>query len=248
MTHRERVVAVARGGTVDRPPWFVWDARDSEALLANHSPDVAVARNHDEAKRLLARTGEEGPAVLVEVLNPLGLALEKGENPNRLLTDPDAAGRELDRWVEQCRETLKLALESGADGVLYRLRGAEPPHSSPMEFGGFHLERERELLEEIGDARLNVLLADGGEETYLDFLTDLPAHAFAWDESRIPFTPTQVREMRPGALACGLYGNLNKIWRDLRGTGVIFAGPAREGFDYSQVESEIQEIEKALRS
>lgn|GEM_PF-707897 len=247
MTHRERLVAAARGGPVDRPPWFVWDAADPEAFLANHAPDTVVARSAEEAKRLLGSAGEDGPAVLVEVLNPLGLALREGENPNRLLNDPDAATGELDRWVERCREALSVALEGGADGVLYRLRGAEPPHSTPMEFGGFHLERERDLLSEISDARFNVLLADGGEETYLDFLTDLPAHAFAWDESEVPFTARQVREMRPGALACGLYGDLSKTWSDLGGVGVVFAGPAREGFDYSEIEAQIAEIEKALR-
>ncbi|MER3413129.1 MAG: hypothetical protein C4340_03520 [Armatimonadota bacterium] len=247
MTHRERLVAAARGGPMDRPPWFVWDAGNAAALLANHAPDAVVASSPEEAKQLLGSTGEEGPAVLVEVLNPLGLALHEGDNPNRLLDKPDAATRELDRWVERCREALSLALESGADGVLYRLRGAEPPHSTPMEFGGYHLERERALLEEIRDARFNVLLADGGKDTYIDFLTDLPAHAFAWDDNKLPYTARQVREMRPGALACGLYGDLSKTWNDLQGVGVVFAGPARERFDYSEVEVKIAEIEKALR-
>lgn len=247
MTHRERLVAAARGGAVDRPPWFVWDVVNTETFLAKHTPDAVVAKSAEGAKRLLSLAGEEGPAVLVEAINPLGLALSEGENPNRLLDDPEAAERELDRWVERCRSTLFEALESGADGVFYRLRGAEPPHSTPMEFGGFHLERERDLLNEIAEARFNVLLAEGGEETYLDFLTDLPAHAFAWNEETIPFSPKQVREMRPGALACSLYDNLNTVWSDLRGVGIIFAGPARDGFDYSQVEAQIAEIEKALQ-
>lgn len=247
MTHRERLVAAARGGPVDRPPWFVWGTADPEAFLANHTPDALVARSAEEAKRLVSLAGEEGPAVLVETTNPLGLALSEGENPNCLLDDPNAAERELDRWVERCRSTLIEALESGADGVFYRLRGAEPPHSTPMEFGGLHLERERDLLNEISDARFNVLLADGGEETYLDFLTDLPAHAFAWNEETIPFSPKQVREMRPGALACGLYGHLNTVWSDLGGVGIVFAGPEREGFDYSQIEAQLTETGKALK-
>jgi hypothetical protein len=247
VTPRERLVAAARGGAVDRPPWFVWDTAETDALLSNHTPDAVVATSIEEATRLLNSSDEDGPAVLVEVVNPLGLALSEGDNPNRLLDVPEAAERELDRWVERCKSSLLEALDTGADGVLYRLRGAEPPYSTPMEFGGFHLERERALLNEISDARFNVLLADGGEETYLDFLTDLPAHAFAWDERKIPSSPKQVREMRAGALACGLYGDLHKVWSDLGGVGIIFAGPARQGFDYSQIEEQIAKIEKALQ-
>lgn len=232
---------------MDRPPWFVWDVEAPGSFLGKHSPDAMVARSAEEARALLSSTGEEGPAILMEVLNPLGLALAEGENPNRLLDEPEVAARELDRWAEQCREALANALASGVDGIFYRLRGAEPPYSTPMEFGGFHLERERELLEEIGDARFNVLLADGAAETYLDFLTDLPAHAFAWDEARVPFTATQVREMRPGALACGLYNDLHKVWHNLGGVGVIFAGPARVGFDYSEFEVKIANLEKVVR-
>ncbi len=70
-----------------------------------------------------------------------------------------------------------------------------------MQYGGFYLERDRELLEEAKDATFNLLWIDAGEEAYLDFVSDLPAHAFAWDIDATDVSVVQMRAMRPGALA-----------------------------------------------
>ncbi len=85
--------------------------------------------------------------------------------------------------------------------MLYRLHGAHPSHTSPMQYGGYYLERDREILEEITDARFNLLFIVGSEGTYIDFVSDLPAHVFAWDERASGVTLEEVRQMRTGALA-----------------------------------------------
>lgn len=105
------------------------------------------------------------------VLNPFGRALREGLDLNALLrTDPEAGAAELDRL---CAETA-AELASTSDSIVYRLVGAEPRYCTPMQYGGFYLERDRELLASVqGKDRIELLLE--GNDAYLDFVSDLPA-------------------------------------------------------------------------
>lgn len=138
---------------------------------------------------------------LVEVLNPFGLAQAEGVNLNELIyTDPEAGNQKLDELVERVREAIRAALDSGADGVFYCLKGAEPNLSTPMQYGGYYLERDRELLAEIGDTP-SAVFVDAGEGAYMDFVSDLPAAFFAWDIDRTDVSVARMRSLRPGPLA-----------------------------------------------
>ncbi len=188
MTGRERLVAAARGGETDRPATLFWPCPKSEgsdALILENAKDVVP-----DADR----------AVLVEVANPFGQALARDLDLNAaLVADPDAPA--LEEMVEATRTDLRNALDAGADGVFYVLHGACGRWCSPMQYGGWYLERDRELLEEIADARLNVLFVVGSDDTYLDFVSDLPAHVFAWDSAATAQDSASVRAMRNGAQA-----------------------------------------------
>jgi hypothetical protein len=145
----------------------------------------------------LARSGDQ--AVLAEVANPFQSAQLKGLELNRLLETDPTRGEELLRSViTEVRSQIKTALEKGADGIFYKLYGAEPSLSTPMQYGGHYLERDRELLSEIEDARFNLLFVVGGPETYFDFVSDLPAHSFGWNAD---IAADEIRRVRGGALA-----------------------------------------------
>jgi hypothetical protein len=185
-------VAAARGGEVDRKPVVAWPhpSQESDAMVF-HS-DVG----HD----VIAGAGDK--AALVEVFNPFGLAVQREISLNSLLGDtPELGDRILNGLVEEVRGHIRAAFDSGADGILYRLHGARGLHCTPMQYGGHYLERDRELLTEIQDARLNVLFVVGEDDAYLDFVSDLPAHVFAWDCDATQVSAEQVRALRPGALA-----------------------------------------------
>lgn len=189
MTSRERLIAAARGGEVDRRPTLVWPGHpaDSDALVVS-SPSLLPAA--------------EGVVRLVEVVNPFGRAAEEGVDLNAALdADPASGNARLDAYVEATREAIQAALTAGADGILYRLHGARAEWCSPMQYGGFYLERDRELLSEIQDATLNVLYIVGNDDVYLDFVSDLPAHVFAWDRDASGFDAAYVRTLRQGAQA-----------------------------------------------
>lgn len=186
MTSRERLMAAARGESVDRKPVIVCDG-SAEA-------DAVVLRGEVNA--------EPGQLVLMEVLNPYGRASAFGLELNELLgQDPEAGAAELDKLCEDVRTEIEEAMNAGADGICYRLVGAEPNHTTPMQYGGFYLERDRELLDDASHAKFNLLWIDAGVEAYLDFVSDLRADAFAWDIDRTDVSVVQMREMRKGALA-----------------------------------------------
>jgi hypothetical protein len=155
----------------------------------------------DSGHDAIAEAGDR--AALVEVLNPFGLALQREIHLNDLLRDtPELGDRILSGLIEEARGHIQNALNSGADGILYRLHGARGRHCTPMQYGGHYLERDRELLAEVADARVNVVFVVGEDDVYLDFVSDLPAHIFAWDCEESQIGPSQVRTMRQGALCC----------------------------------------------
>ncbi len=190
MTSRERVIAASRGGAVDLQPTLTW-------LGGNGSSDASVVPTSEIVVRL-----DENQVVLAEVPNPFGLALGKGIDLNRALKDDPSVGSVvLDGLVEEVRTQIRESLESGADGIFYRLHGASPAHCTPMQYGGHYLERDRELLSEASGATCNVLFVAGKEELYIDFVSDLPATLFAWDYDLSKISADEVRQSRPGATA-----------------------------------------------
>lgn len=184
MTGRERFHALASGSTTDRKPLLILDDDPRSDARVLRSPGVA------DADRL----------TLVEVLNPYAQALAASVNLNELIyTDPDSGNRKLDEYVEATRAAIDKALAAGADGVLYRLKGAEPNQTTPMQYGGYYLERDRELLESI-EGTFSVVYIDAGEGAYMDFVSDLPAKFFAWDIDRSDVSVVRMRSLRPGPL------------------------------------------------
>lgn len=191
MTQRERLIAAARGGGTDQRCVVLFPSTErSDAQIV--PPDEVGA----------ALAEESGQAVLAEVLSPLGRALGEGCSLSEAIKSDPAAGQDaLDAYVAETRKEIHTAMEAGADGVFYRLQGAVPAISTPMQYGGFYLEHDRELLAEVADARLNILSVEGGPEPYLDFVADLPAHVLAWDSHASGIGADAVRAMRKGALA-----------------------------------------------
>ncbi len=143
---------------------------------ADFSVDAVVVPDADSVM------ADEERAVLVEVLSPYGQAISRGEDPQVAV---------IEELVETSRGAMRDALDAGADGILYRLHGARG------EAYARYRPHDRALLEEIGDARLNVLFAVPPFD--LELVRDLPAHVFAWPGE----TPdaTTVRARRNGAQA-----------------------------------------------
>lgn len=194
MTATERLVAASRGGEVDRKPVIYWPgAADIRSDAVITAPDPSFVERHLK---------HESRAVLVEVPNPYGKAWARGVDLNRLLgSDPAEGARVLDGLVESVRKAMHQCLEAGADGIVYRLHGANASHCSPMQYGGHYLERDRELLEEVRDARFNLCFVVGDRDLYLDFVSDLPAHVLGWDDQSTGIGTIEGRALRGGAVA-----------------------------------------------
>ena len=189
MTDRERIFALAEGLSLDRTPIVSWPCPDQ-------APSGVSVRLPSQT--LIAK---EGTLLLAEIVNPFGLAIERGLDLNDLLkTDPEGGGCELDRLSEEVKSTIEDVLRRGADGILYRLHGACPRWCTPMQYGGYYLERDRELLGHAKGALFNVLFVAGDEEVYFDFVSDLPAHAFGWDSSTTGVSEKDMRSIRQGLL------------------------------------------------
>lgn len=181
MTSHERVIAATRGGMVDRKPVFGYPDITAES-------DIVVSAAPDGQRVVLGLVDSPFRRCGVQ------LASDFRE-------DPDAAAVQLDAAVDATRHEMATALESGANGIFYRLFGARESRSTPMEYGGLFLERDRELLEEVKDATLNVLFLVGNDDLYMDFVSDLPAHVIAWDREATGISSDDVRKLRSGAQA-----------------------------------------------
>jgi hypothetical protein len=188
MTGRERLLAAKRGDPCDRKPVISrTQDRRADAILARvNGLGDARALNPDQM-------------VLAEVIDPLGRALARKIPLSRLLReDPTEGAANLNELVAETRADIDFAMSAGADGVFYRLEGAQPSVTTPMEYGGFYLEPERELLSAARGANLNVLYLHGSVD-FFEFVSDLPADVFAWDPHS--GEAERVRSLWKGAIA-----------------------------------------------
>jgi hypothetical protein len=131
-----------------------------------------------------------------------------------LKREPDAGARELDRLHEEVQADLAQAEAP----VVYRLAGPEPAKATPMQYGGFFLERDRELLAQAKQRGTIWLWVDAGPDAYLDFVSDLPANVFAWDAQATGFSLAQMRELRKGTL-CTNDPGADLPWESLSALG-----------------------------
>ena len=138
----------------------------------------------------------KGILKLADIKSLFGRALEIEPKIAELMSsDPLASGEILDRASRETSDKIINALESGFDGFVYLLMGAEPSLLSPMQYGGFILEQDQDLLNQFNHVENRLIFVVGDEETYLDALSDLPASAIGWDENRMGFGIETMRKL-----------------------------------------------------
>ncbi|MEA2551934.1 MAG: hypothetical protein QOJ65_110 [Fimbriimonadaceae bacterium] len=189
MNSNERISAALAGKPVDRKPVIAWPGEDKGSDV--HVLRVSVPRRE---------TGGGGESTLMEVLNPFGLALSQGTNLLHVLRDNPARGESL---LADAVRSVRARIRTGiaeANGILYRLHGARSSLSTPMEYGGHFLELDRDILS-FAEGGIRMVFIVGGEDTYLDFVSDLPAEIFGWDVKGTGVSVSQMRSLRKGALA-----------------------------------------------
>jgi len=190
MTSRERILAAVQCESPDQTPVIVYPAGE-------YYSDAAIVKINR-----LGNVGSSPRAVLAEILNPFARAFSAGVNLNAVLHDDPAQGeKSLTDYISETQSEIEFALQSGADGIFYRLQGAEPKHCSPMQYGGHYLEADRALLERAGEAKINVLFLECGPDLYFDCLTDLPAQILAWEKEATRLQVADIRRLRKGTLA-----------------------------------------------
>lgn len=183
MTPRERVLAVVNGQPVDRKPVIAWPGADDS--------DVHVGIPGPNDERLC----------LVEVPNPCGQALLGHSNLTGIIRESLMDGSiALEEATRQVHHAIERSRDLGADGIIYELFGADPSFSTPMEYGGHFLEVDREILSTY-EKRFRMIFLVGGQEAFLDFVSDLPAEIFAWDVKGTGVSVAEMRKMRKGVLA-----------------------------------------------
>jgi hypothetical protein len=71
-----------------------------------------------------------------------------------------------------------------------------------------------------------------------------------WDEDRSAIPATEVREMRRGALACGLLNeDPLRLFRNIGGSGLILSGKVEDlaAFDFQDIVSASQTLAEVMR-
>jgi hypothetical protein len=139
-------------------------------------------------------------SLLRPVVNPFGVAQREGVDLlGELRRNPEAGRELLDQMAGHTRAQIQSAREA-REGIVYLLKGARMSLCTPMEYGGHFLELDRALLEEAGVCPRMVFVV-GGADTFLDFVSDLPAEIFGWDVEATGVSVAEMRSLRPGLLA-----------------------------------------------
>lgn len=193
MTGRERLLEVARGAAIDPKP-----------IIGFPHCGIEVDGYVDVAEQLhLAPTGT---AKLAFVRSPFGEAAMDGIDLNAKLSEDLEGGHEaLNAYFAKVETEIQRAIQTGADGIFYCLAGAEPTASTPMQYGGFYLELDRELLSKATSLPLNVLWIEGKSEPFLDSVVDLPAQFFGYYVAETGVNPEIIRADRPGPIVSNVF-------------------------------------------
>lgn len=196
MTAFDRVAEMLAGTSVDPKVAMVWSASPG------HQADI-VTSILVELPHALKTHPEQ--LVLLEVLSPFGVAQRRDIDLNSILAeDPELGQEKLEAIKEEVAGNILKGLDAGAHGVLYRLDGAYPRANTPMQYGGYYLELDRELLALAEGCTFNCVNVEGEGEIYFDFVSDLPTHAFSWSTVHNHISLDGARKMTPTRLALGL--------------------------------------------
>jgi hypothetical protein len=175
--------------------------------------DIVAVSEYNFAKQLADNKQRNSFKLLYEVASPLGNAIADQVNLTQALAEnPHSSDAILQKYKQITQSEIERSLELGVDGILYRLIGANPSHTTPMQYGGFYLETDRELLNAAKNLPCNLLYVEGQEESYLDFVHDLPAHILAW-ESKL-WDIEKVKHIHKGPLAVDIEWMLEKQSQD----------------------------------
>jgi hypothetical protein len=183
-------LAAIQGGAVNRKPVIGWPKNKQDV-------DIAVY----PAGLLAERPYQNGPLALAFVPNLYRQFQMMGEDIMAMLRAKPAEAADLIEIAQTTNlELCKNAITNGAIGVFYEVHGATASQCTPMQYGGLFLEGDRAFLDELSHSECNVVYING-TEPYLDFVSDLPAQVFAWDREGSNIPVSEVRKLRPGALA-----------------------------------------------
>jgi hypothetical protein len=173
------------------------------SVVRGGSPEPKLIMTLDGDAESAVRLGAptESQIGLAEIMSPVARLNSLEATLESLSHNPEVGNVLVDHAVKATRSEISERLAAGYEGIFYRLVGAEPSKTTPMQYGGFFLERDREILSALPEGAIRVIFIDAGEEAYLDFVSDLPGDLFAWDYARTSIAPEAVRPMRTGALA-----------------------------------------------
>lgn len=153
------------------------------------------------------RDGLDGSAYFIETLfNPWNVA-EKLSSKQELLRlkdeQPQALLDALDAITQSEIAHAKLALASGASGVLLSVANANTKELSPADYQKFSAPFDRRILEGISPAKLNILHLHV-EPAYLGFFKDFPATAINYSDRVSGIPIAEVRKQFPLVIAGGI--------------------------------------------
>lgn len=182
-----RLQSLREGETLSPKLSMIWSAspgHSCDAIVTNQ-----VSLNH-------AIATHNGQLVLCEVHSPLGrIVRSQPQLLDTLRETPADAEDALLDFANEAKNEIREAFELGAHGIFYRLSGANPKVTTPMEYGGHFLEMDKELMAHASSGLLNVISVEDGPEIYIDAVAEVPGHAIHWDNALNELSIEAVRTM-----------------------------------------------------
>lgn len=122
------------------------------------------------------------------VLSPLARSIWEGKPVVAVLDSDPSSG---DQMLAELVSATKAEIQAEAGGINYVIAGAEPKFTSPMQYGGHFLEIDRDLI--VGKSV--VITVIGGEDSYIDIISDLAETFLIWNPATNPVDPAEVAKM-----------------------------------------------------
>ncbi|MGD9100305.1 MAG: uroporphyrinogen decarboxylase family protein [Anaerolineae bacterium] len=158
-------------------------------------------------KNIMAELGGDTP-VIQTIFSPMAQAKNLAGN-ERLLVHmrryPQALADGLEMITRTTYRFVRLALESGIDGVFYAVQHARHSLMSEAEYAQFGCPYDMRLFEALrGSGAWFNLLHLHGDDVMFDLLADYPVQAWNWHDQETPPSLAEGKRKVAGAVVGGL--------------------------------------------
>jgi uroporphyrinogen decarboxylase len=160
-----------------------------------------------ETTRLIVERAREFDVPVVHtVFNTFRYAnqISGGRLLEHLRQDPERVHAGLRVITDSLVAFVRGLVDAGADGIYFAVHGPSDDMATPIEYEANFLDLDKDVLQAVGGAGLNIMHPHSYSKLYFDLVLELPTHVCCWSDREAGPSLTDVRAKTDRCLMGGI--------------------------------------------